>query len=104
MKFKNGYDIILLTVKFFYFDTSNKFSKRKSDMNICFRWYGEGDSIPLKYIKQIPGVRGVVSAVYSTPVGEVWSYEEIERLKTLSTTSKSRPAAFASVLSLSISS
>ena len=83
MKFKNGYDIILLTVKFFYFDTSNKFSKRKSDMNICFRWYGEGDSIPLKYIKQIPGVRGVVSAVYSTPVGEVWSYEEIERLKTL---------------------
>lgn len=52
-------------------------------MELCFRWYGENDSIPLKYIRQIPGVSGVVSAVYSTPVGEVWSNEEISHLKSL---------------------
>jgi mannonate dehydratase len=31
-------------------------------------------------VRQIPGVRGVVSALYDVPVGEVWAKEEIERL------------------------
>lgn len=52
-------------------------------MKMTFRWYGEGDSIPLEYIKQIPNMSGVVTAVYDTPVGEVWPEEKIARLKSL---------------------
>lgn len=52
-------------------------------MKMTFRWYGEGDSIPLKYIKQIPGMSGVVTAVYDVPVGQVWDEEKIFRLKSL---------------------
>lgn len=51
-------------------------------MKMTFRWYGEADSIPLRYIKQIPGVSGVVTAVYDVPVGEVWRRDDIRRLKT----------------------
>ena len=50
---------------------------------MTFRWYGENDCIPLNYIKQIQGMRGVVTAVYDTPVGEVWKEEKLERLKNL---------------------
>ena len=49
-------------------------------MKMTFRWYGEGDSIPLEYIKQIPGMSGVVTAVYDVPVGEVWPEDRIARL------------------------
>lgn len=52
-------------------------------MKMTFRWYGEQDSIPLEYIKQIPNMSGVVTAVYDTPVGEVWAPEKIARLKAL---------------------
>ncbi len=50
-------------------------------MKMTFRWYGESDSIPLSYIRQIPGMTGVVTAVYDVPVGEVWPMEKILRLK-----------------------
>lgn len=53
-------------------------------MKMTFRWYGENDSIPLNYIKQIPGVEGVVTAVYDVPVGEVWKVDKLEHLKNLS--------------------
>ena len=52
-------------------------------MKMTFRWYGEKDSIPLSYIRQIPGMTGVVTAVYDVPVGEVWPVEKIARLKDL---------------------
>lgn len=52
-------------------------------MKMTFRWYGENDSIPLNYIKQIPDMSGVVTAVYDTPVGEVWELDKIKRLKEL---------------------
>ena len=52
-------------------------------MKMTFRWYGESDSIPLQYIKQIPNMSGVVTAVYDTPVGEVWEESKIARLKSL---------------------
>ncbi len=52
-------------------------------MKMTFRWYGEQDSIPLRFIKQIPNVSGVVTAVYDTPVGEVWQEEKIARLMRL---------------------
>ncbi len=50
-------------------------------MKMTFRWYGESDSIPLSYIKQIPGMTGVVTAVYDIPVGEVWPLARILALK-----------------------
>ena len=52
-------------------------------MKMTFRWYGENDCIPLAYIKQIQGMTGVVTAVYDTPVGEVWEVEKLLRLKKL---------------------
>ena len=52
-------------------------------MKMTFRWYGEGDSIPLSYIRQIPGMSGVVTAVYDIPVGEAWPMDRILRLKEL---------------------
>ena len=38
-------------------------------MKMTFRWYGEGDSIPLSYIRQIPNMSGVVTAVTTFPWG-----------------------------------
>ena len=52
-------------------------------MKMTFRWYGESDSIPLKYIRQIPNMSGVVTAVYDVPVGEVWTKDKIAKLKKL---------------------
>ncbi len=52
-------------------------------MKMTFRWYGENDCIPLTYIKQIQGMTGVVTAVYDTPVGEVWELDKLLRLKKL---------------------
>ena len=52
-------------------------------MKMTFRWYGESDCIPLSYIKQIPNLSGVVTAVYDVPVGEVWPCAKIARLKEL---------------------
>ncbi len=48
---------------------------------MTFRWYGEDDPVTLKKIRQIPGVTGIVSAVYDVPVGETWSFERIMKLK-----------------------
>ncbi len=50
-------------------------------MKMSFRWYGESDPVSLEYISQIPGMRSVVSAVYSVPVGDVWPMEEILKIK-----------------------
>lgn len=50
-------------------------------MKMTFRWFGESDSIPLSYIKQIPGMTGVVTAVYDCPPGSAWSEKSVARLK-----------------------
>lgn len=50
-------------------------------MKMTFRWYGESDPVPLAYIRQIPGMYGIVSAIYDVPVGEVWPVEKIRALK-----------------------
>ncbi|MEH7224069.1 mannonate dehydratase [Bacillus sp. JJ1566] len=48
-------------------------------MNMTFRWYGRGnDTVPLEYVKQIPGVKGIVWALHEKAVGEVWSKDEIK--------------------------
>ena len=51
-------------------------------MRMGFRWFGrEDDTIPLGYIRQIPGVRHVVGTLMDVPVGEVWPRERIAALK-----------------------
>jgi mannonate dehydratase len=50
-------------------------------MKMTFRWYGDSDPIPLAYIRQIPGMYGIVSAIYDVPVGDVWPLEKIGALK-----------------------
>ena len=50
-------------------------------MKMTFRWQGEQDKVPLKYIRQIPGMTGIVSAVYDVKPGEIWSHESIEAVK-----------------------
>ena len=50
-------------------------------MKLSFRWYGKDDPVTLDYIRQIPNMRSIVTAVYDVPVGEVWSRESIAELK-----------------------
>lgn len=50
-------------------------------MEMTFRWYGESDPVTLDKIRQIPGVTGIVSAIYDIPVGEVWPLDKILDLK-----------------------
>lgn len=50
-------------------------------MKMSFRWYGESDPVKLEYIRQIPGMHGIVSAVYDVAVGEVWPLDRIAQLK-----------------------
>jgi len=49
-------------------------------MQMTFRWYGADDPVTLAHIRQVPGVEGIVSALYDLPVGEVWPREALERL------------------------
>ncbi|MBR2405440.1 MAG: mannonate dehydratase [Clostridia bacterium] len=50
-------------------------------MKLTFRWYGDDDPVTLSHIRQIPQMSGIVSAIYDTPVGEVWSRESIAAMK-----------------------
>ncbi len=50
-------------------------------MMLTFRWFGPADPIPLAHIRQIPGVAGVVSALYDVPVGAAWSRDGLGRLR-----------------------
>ena len=51
-------------------------------MEMTLRWYGSKfDTVTLQQIKQIPGVTGVITTLYDTQPGEVWSQERIHALK-----------------------
>jgi mannonate dehydratase len=49
-------------------------------MELTFRWFGSDDPVPLEYIRQIPGVRGVVSALYDVLPGERWPQDHVQKL------------------------
>jgi len=53
----------------------------ETTMEMSLRWYGEDDPVTLEKIRQIPGMVGIVSAIYDIPAGEVWPYEKIIKLK-----------------------
>lgn len=51
-------------------------------MEMTFRWFGSKfDTVKLEQIRQIPGVTGIISTLYDTMPGEVWSRERIRALK-----------------------
>ena len=51
-------------------------------MKMSFRWYGQqNESFPLQYVRQIPGVQGIVGALFDVPVGEVWPMDKLLALK-----------------------
>ncbi|MFP4324303.1 MAG: mannonate dehydratase [Anaerolineales bacterium] len=50
-------------------------------MYLAFRWYADKDPIPLSYIRQIPGMRSVVTALYNVPPSQPWPQADLRRLK-----------------------
>ena len=50
-------------------------------MKMSFRWYGASDPVTLGYIRQIPGMHGIVSALYEVATGDVWPLDTIHALK-----------------------
>ena len=52
-----------------------------SKMTMTFRWFGGDDPVTLEKIRQIPVVKGIVSALYDVPAGGVWSFEKISDRK-----------------------
>lgn len=51
-------------------------------MKMTFRWFGAGqDPITLQEIKQIPGMRGVVTSLLDMPAGVAWPEERIRAMK-----------------------
>ena len=51
-------------------------------MEMTLRWYGSKfDTVTLKQIRQIPGVTGVITTLYDTAPGDVWSRERIRAMK-----------------------
>jgi mannonate dehydratase len=51
-------------------------------MQMTMRWFGKGyDSVSLEYIRQVPGVTGIISTLYGALPGEVWEKEAILVLK-----------------------
>ena len=51
-------------------------------MIMTLRWFGKNfDSVTLKQIRQIPGVKGVITTLYNSKVGEAWKEEDVKKLK-----------------------
>lgn len=51
-------------------------------MKMVIRWFPNGDdTVTLNQIRQIPGVSGVAVMLPNIPVGEIWSSEEINKIK-----------------------
>ena len=51
-------------------------------MQMTLRWFGsKQDSVTLKQIRQVPGVKAVITTLYDTVPGEAWELEDIRALK-----------------------
>ena len=50
-------------------------------MFMTFRWFGEEDAVTLEHIRQIPGVEGIVSALYTMPPGDAWPRDGLALLR-----------------------
>lgn len=53
-------------------------------MKMTFRWFGPGfDSVSLEQIRQIPGVKGIITTLYDSVPGEAWDAGKVHALKEL---------------------
>ncbi len=51
-------------------------------MQMTLRWYGsKHDTVTLEQIRQIPGVKSVITTLYDSVAGEAWSMEDILAMK-----------------------
>ncbi|MDR2398577.1 MAG: mannonate dehydratase [Spirochaetaceae bacterium] len=51
-------------------------------MYMTMRWFGTGyDAVTLAQIRQVPGVKGVITTLYGTQPGDVWEREAIAAMK-----------------------
>ena len=51
-------------------------------MQMTLRWYGsKHDTVTLEQIRQVPGVKGVITTLYDSVPGEAWSKEDIKAMK-----------------------
>lgn len=51
-------------------------------MKLGMRWFGSRhDTVPLRYLRQVPGLLGVITTLYDTLPGQVWEKERILALK-----------------------
>ncbi len=51
-------------------------------MEMTMRYYGKNfDTVKLEHIFQVPGVKGVITTLYNTSPGEVWTRNAIRALK-----------------------
>lgn len=77
----NGFIIIESKLAYSIFN-GLKVWKGTSFMEMTLRWYGSKfDTVTLKQIRQIPGVRGVITTLYDTKPGEIWELSDILALK-----------------------
>lgn len=53
----------------------------REKMKPTMRWFGPNDPVPLEWIRQVPGIKGVVSSLDNIPVGQVWPVDAIRHLK-----------------------
>lgn len=51
-------------------------------MEKTWRWFGPNDKITLDMLRQI-GVEGIVTSLHLIPNGEIWTLDEIEKMKSL---------------------
>lgn len=51
-------------------------------MEMTMRWYGtEYDTVKLWQLRQVPGLKGVITTLYGKQAGEEWTYEEVKAIK-----------------------
>ena len=51
-------------------------------MRMTMRWFGAGyDKVTLRQIRQVPGVKEIITTLYGKQPGELWSKDEIATLK-----------------------
>jgi mannonate dehydratase len=49
---------------------------------MTFRWFGEGfDTVTLAQLRQIPGIRGIITTLYDTKPGDEWDAGAIAKVK-----------------------